>query len=186
MNKLVNGAPSLIGVIAGVWLYSASDICTWAVVLGVFLVALVSMEIGKYVTVKHPRVGMLLIEVWVLSSVCLVAFSTAFIVWLTINSPSWFNVPPEHVDVVTGAFIGAITTYFASAWIDDIANASGIFWPSTQLKNAFKKFQLTGDTEELEAAQLQRVRNGGPEGWGIKSRWQRASILSKYIQRCVG
>lgn len=185
MNKLIDGAPSLIGVIAGVWLYSAENIFSWAVVFGVvFLVAFIFTEIGKHVTVKHPRVGMLFIEVWVLSSVCVVAFSTSLIVWLTINSPSLFNVPPEQLNVVTGAFIGAITTYFASAWTNDIADASGIFWPSTQLKKAFKKFKLTGDTVEVDAAELERVRNNGPEGWGITSRWRRASILSDYVKRC--
>jgi len=183
MNKLINGLPSLLGVIAGVQLYTSDDNCGWLIIALIFLIVFVSMLIGKWITPKHPRAGMLLIEIWILSPICLVAASTAFIVWLSIHSPTWFNVPQDQLKVITGVFIGAITTYFASAWTNDISKGDGYFWPTKQLKEAFLKFKLTGDNKLVDAATADRVRDAGPQGWGIKSRWQRASILSDSLKQ---
>jgi hypothetical protein len=182
MDKAIRGLPSLIGVIAGVKLYTASDFCGWVILSLIFISVFLLMKLGKRLTPKNPRLGMILIELWILSSICIVALSTAFIVWLSIQSSEWFNVPKEEIKIVTGAFIGAITTFFAATWTADISKGNGYFWPTTHLKEAFLSFQLTGDTKFVEAATADRVREGGPKGWGFNSRWQRASILAEYLQ----
>ena len=140
------------------------------------------MQAGIKLIVKYPRIGLCLIEVWILSPYIIISITTALIIWLTIHSPTWFNVPADQGKVISGAFIGAITTYFATVWTKDIADGEGYFWPSTQLKIAFKKFKYTGDRQIVDVVIADRVRDGGPIGWGMISRWQRASLLSKHLE----
>jgi hypothetical protein len=123
---------------------------------------------------------MVLIEFWVLSAACVVALSTFAIVWITAKSPVWFDALGEdEVKIVVGVLVGAVTAFLASAWTKDIAGAQGYFWPTKHLRAFFYQLGITGDSRESDAVHKNRVQGGGPEGWGLLARWQRAVILQK-------
>ncbi|MDR4485711.1 MAG: hypothetical protein R3B95_21385 [Nitrospirales bacterium] len=188
MNKLFNGLPSLIGVIAGIGIYSSKSLLAWAIPVGIIILSYGILRVGKCLVLKCPRTGMLIIESWILSAISVVSMTTAFIIWLTVHSRTWFPVSQDEIDTVSGAFIGAVTAYFAFVWIKDINDTTGPFWPSTHFKQALSKFQLSEliDSKEVDAAFLDRVRNNGPNGWGIKARWGRVLILAEYLKRKTG
>jgi len=186
MSKILTGIPSLLGVVLGVWLYSSDNFAYWFYVLAVFIFSIVFLFIGRYLVKSAPMISVIFIELWVIAPIILVAISTAVIVWITIKSPSWFSGSETEVNAVTGAFIGAITAYLAAAWTDDIASGDGIFWPSTQIKQAFLKFELIGDTLERQAAQDMRVHEKDIEGWGVLASWKRAAILAEYVKKVHG
>ena len=184
---VLRGLPGLLGVLAGIGLYATTLVQPVFCLPILLLVALVVLLLlSRKVFLKHPRLALILLEPWVLSAVCIVALCTELILWLTITSPDWFpELQKPRLDAVTGALIGALTTYLATVWTKDVAESKGPFLPSTQFEQSLardfsKTYHLTGDTIEWEACHAEAVRNG-VKGWGLVSRWKRAKILSDYL-----
>lgn len=169
MNRLLSGLPSLTGVLAGIFIYTSNTWWPWIAPFVVWALSGILLLIGKSLVLKFPKKGEWFFEPWILSAISIVSFTTAFIVWLSINAPTWFNVSKDEIDAVSGAFIGAITAYFAFVWTDDINDTKGRFYPSTQFKQVLLKFPITAETgtpKEVDAAFYDKV-GGGPTGWGF-------------------
>jgi hypothetical protein len=190
VGNAAKGLPGLTGVLLGLLLYSAGGrgVLTAVCVLGSATVLLLA---GRRLLGTRPRLGLALIEVWILAAILVVAFSTAAIVWLTVRSPSWFSLEESQQEALSGALVGGVTAYLALLWTQDIAVGDGFFWPGTQfregLRAAFATHLLTppGDTREYDAIYEERVRSG-ETGWGFRARWQRAGILQRHLRAARG
>ncbi len=186
---VLRGLPGLLGILAGIGLYATPLVQPSFCLPILLLVALVVLLLlSRKVFLKHPRLALILLEPWVLSAVCIVALCTQLILWLTITSPDWFPaLEKPRLDAVTGALIGALTTYLATVWTKDVEESKGPFLPSTQFEKSLavyftKKYKLTGATSEWDACNSDFVLVGRIKGWGFVSRWKRAKILSDYLK----
>ena len=185
--QVVKGVPALLGVMAGVILFSKGEFPDYffpplALLSFLFLLLFLSY----WLVLKLPRISLFLIEIWGISAVCIVAISTEFIFWITINAGKWFVLEKPELDAVSGALVGAITTYLATIWTDDIKNANSPFLASFQFKKLLgdrfsPHYKLKGDCIEVEACHYENVR-GDTSGWGLRARWKRAAIVSRYVQ----
>ena len=191
MSKLLGnagqGLPPLIGVLWGIYLYSSALEKWWLpipVLIGAFLV----MRSGRWLLRHRPMWGCALIELWVAGSISIVALGTMCILWLTVNAGDFLPGTDAENKAVSGALVGAVTAYLAVLWTKDIQAAEGPFWSGTQLKEGLnavfrKKDRVPGgDSLEWEAVWERKVRDDGPVGWGLKSRWWRCRILGRYLR----
>ena len=190
MNAFENatrGLPSLAGVLVGMIAYQHGWLGFCGLLAPITLGGL-ALLVGWGLIGKYPRIGCILIGFWTLSAVSVVAVCTIAIVAVSVNAPAFISLEGREQDAVVGGLVGAITTFLAIAWTNDIEKASGVFWASTQFKNALQSKiapQLdtsNKDTQVWEAVNYDRVQ-GGPRGWGIFARWARARIFSKYFKK---
>lgn len=135
---------------------------------------------------RWPRLALALVELWGLSALLVVALSSAIVLDFTLQASSWFALDKPRLDAVSGALVGAITTYLATVWTDDIKNAKSPFLASVQFKTLLAQhfsphYQLSGDTLVLEACHHDNVRDG-TSGWGLGARWKRAAILAGFLK----
>lgn len=185
--QVVKGFPALLGVMAGVVLFAKVEFPYYffpPLALLSFLFFL--LFLSYWLVLKLPRISLFLIEIWGVSAVCIIAISTECIFWITINAGKWFILEKPELDAVSGALVGAITTYLATVWTDDIKNVNSPFLAGFQFKKLLEDrfsphYKLKGDCIEVEACHDENVR-GGISGWGLRSRWKRAAILSRYVQ----
>jgi hypothetical protein len=182
---ILRALPGLVGVLTGIFLYAQPfGKLSFAAPCGVLLVLVVAFLFSYELFIIYPRVALFLLEPWVLSAVCIIALSTEVVLWLTVTSPSWFALDKSRLDAVTGALVGSITTYLATIWTKDIQDSKGPFLPATQFQfflapHFSNTYKLVGDTPVWHACNSDHV-SAGLTGWGIKSRWRRAKILSDY------
>jgi hypothetical protein len=187
-GKATKGVPSVIGVLWGIFLYVPGVDWAWYLVT-VMVVALFLLWVGRKCLVRYPLIGWILIEFWVLSAISVVALSTAGILWLTVNAPSFFPIREAEQKAVAGALVGAVTAFLAVLWTKDVEEATGPFWPSTQFKKGLSSAFSSapgapaGDTRAWDAVYEERVREQGPAGWGFIARYERALILRKHLQQ---
>jgi hypothetical protein len=198
MKNLFKALPALVGVFAGVLLYvinvSPQQNLTPLIVqlTVVAIVAVAFLIAGNLVMEKYPRLGMILIEFWIVSAITLTAAATFFLIWVTINSPDWFkNLKPDESKAVSGAIVGAITACLGIWFTKDIGEGKGFFTPGYQFKKCIGRVFLKNakkperDTREHDAILYDNVRGTQTEarfeGWGQSSRWKRASILSRHF-----
>jgi lysylphosphatidylglycerol synthetase-like protein (DUF2156 family) len=187
VGNAAKGIPSLLGVLWGIFLYRPGFSWIWQVVLAMVLASLFLFA-GRKVLGKDPVVGWILIELWVLMAIGVVAASTAVILWLTVNAPKYFSFGGPEQEAISGALVGAVTTFLAVLWTKDIEDATGPLWPSTQFKNALSTAFAShseapkGDTRAWEAIYMDRVRQG-PAGWGLIERCERARILREHLRK---
>jgi len=188
LTGVLQGLPGLIGVLAGIALYAKSPVLASIGLPAIFLVSLILvLFLSRKLFISYPRMGLFLLELWVLSAICIVALCTQLILWLTVESPTWFDLDKGRLDAVTGALVGALTTYLATIWTKDVQDSKGPLLASTQFQqflavNFSTSHDLKGDTAEVEACSSDAVRTG-VTGWGFMSRWRRAKILSEYLKR---
>lgn len=181
------GIPALLGVLAGIYLYASNpDAAYYALPLIVLVLVLALLLSGHAVILKSPRLALALMEPWVISAVCITALSTQLILWVTVHAAGWFTLSKTDLDAVSGALVGAITTYLATIWTDDIKKSEGPFLPASQFKKALQSrfsthFGIIGDNLEWEACHSRTLRNG-TTGWGLSARWNRARILDLYVR----
>jgi hypothetical protein len=194
MNSVVGnagkGLPSLIGVLWGISLYRPDllSLFVWLQPVAVIVVAILFLLLGRKVIGHLPLLGWVFLEFWILASISVMAVTTVIILLITIKAQSFFPFGEEERKAISGALVGAITTYLAILWTKDIQDASGFFWPSTQFKNAlssaFNSHPLKPNTPEMDAVYEERVHaSGGPIGWGLRERFKRARILQEYLKR---
>jgi len=192
MSKLLGnagqGLPPLVGVLWGIYLYSSALENWWLpvpVIVGAFLV----MRIGRCLLHYNPLLGCALIELWVAASVSIVALGTMLVLWLSVHAGDFLQGTAAEKKAVSAALVGAVTAYLAVLWTKDIQASEGSLWSGTQLKEglsaAFEKEdrQPEADSREWDAVWENRVRCGGPVGWGLKSRWWRCGILGRYLKK---
>ncbi|WP_156858164.1 hypothetical protein [Salegentibacter sp. T436] len=179
--KILTGIPALFGVASGILLYINWDKNLIFYLLIPVFFATLCLLIGKSIFLINPLFSMLLIEFWILLPICVVAITTALIFWITIFLPDFLDLSENSSDMIIGAFIGAITTFLSTAFMKNISDGEGFFFPTYHLKKAFNKVKLTGDNVEIEATYAFRTRNG-IVGWDIISRWKRSKIIYKYLK----
>ena len=82
---------------------------------------------------------------------------------------------------------GSTLVYAALAWTNNIEDADGYFWPSTQFKKAIQAVydelpdKPLNDTKVYEAMFLDTVRDYGPIGWDFAARRIRARVLAGFL-----
>lgn len=187
LASALRGLPALAGVMLGVYLF-ASPLkgATGLPMVALIFLALL-LGIANRVFNEHPFLGAALLEPWTLAAVALVATFTGIVLWMTVNLEALVGLPPTEAKAVSGALVGAFTTYAATAWIKDIQDANGLFVTSGQAKLHFKGFashhQLVGDSVALELCQEEKVvtKEARVEGWGWKARRQRARLLQQFL-----
>jgi lysylphosphatidylglycerol synthetase-like protein (DUF2156 family) len=187
LAKLLRGAPALIGVLVGIALYAQPAFGQPAPTLpAVLLIAVAALRHwSQHAFERHPRLAMVLLEPWSLAAVCAVALSTQFLLWFALMAPSLFQQTGEEAKLLSGALVGAVTTFLATAWTKDVQDAEGPLLPATQFKAFARTFleqhQIVGDRVEVEAADADKVPGKNISGWGFKARWQRAGVLGEYL-----
>ena len=190
-SSAITGLPALIGVVLGVKLYADG----WGFapyIVAPLVVAFLALGIGRAAMPRAPRIGWLLIELWILSAVAVTSLATALIMWVTLDASltrlidvSKFNA--DKLKTLSGAFVAAVSTYVALVWTKDIGDAKGFFWPSTQFKSAIGKAfesldpEPAGTTEVFQAAYQDVVQGHGNLGWSLPARRTRAGILADYL-----
>ncbi len=184
----LRGLPALAGVLLGVYLFAIPfKGATGLPMIAIIGLALL-MGIARSLFNAEPVLGLLLTEPWTLAAVALVATVTAALLWMTVNLETLVGLPATEAKAVSGALIGAFTTFAATAWIKEIQDANGLFVASGQAKLLFKKFAthhtLVGDTVARELCEKDKVvaKDIDVEGWGLKARWQRALLLKKFLK----
>lgn len=175
------GLPAILGVMTGIILYPRFNVWLVLIYVAIFLLAWISLKLGEHTISSNPMVGWCLIELWICSTIPITAFTTMGILYLTINSPSYFSSPDkETIAALSSALVGAATAFFALLWTKDIAESDGDFSPRTKFKAAIQKsFQHLNPTtnrKKWEAVYNDTVR-GGPSGWDLSARYERARIL---------
>lgn len=188
LGNATQGLPPLVGVVGGIAIYSSAGELWWLPAL-IFFGSLGPLLIGKKIVGKTPRLGCGLLELWVASSVSLIALSTMLVLWLTVNASDFIGGDENRQQAISGALVGAVTAYLAILWVKDIQESKGPFWTGTQVKAAiqhsFKDAPRApaADTLEWEAVWAERVRNNGPSGWSLAARWGRCNILARYLRK---
>lgn len=182
------GLPALAGVLLGVYLFAIPfKGATGLPMLAIIGLALL-LGIARRLFNAQPVLGLLLTEPWTLAAVALVSTVTAAVLWMTVNLEALVGLPATEAKAVSGALIGAFTTFAATAWIKEIQDANGLLVASGQARLLFKKFAthhgLVGDTVVLELCEKDKVvaKDIDVEGWGFKARRQRASLLQKWLK----
>jgi hypothetical protein len=187
LASALRGLPALAGVMLGVYLYAIPFKGATGLPMVAMIVLVLLLVIANRMFNQRPRLGAALLEPWTLASVALVATFTGLVLWLTVNLEALLGLPPTQAKAVSGALIGAFTTYAATAWIKDIQEANGLFVTSGQAQLHFKNFAthhgLVGDSVALELCQEETVttKDGKVEGWGWKARRQRARLLQQFL-----
>ncbi len=188
LASALRGLPALAGVLLGVYLFACPlKHAIWLPLLALAVLALL-LSIAQGVFNERPALGLALTEPWTLAAVALVATVTGAVLWMTVNLEALVGLPATEAKAVSGALIGAFTTFAATAWIKEIQDANGLFVASGQAKLLFKKFALhhgqKGDNVVLELCEKDKVvaKDIEVEGWGLKARWQRAVLLRKWLK----
>ncbi len=186
-GNAARGLPALVGVLWGIFLYEPDPV-QFLYPFGALLLAVIILRLGRAVIGRWPLLGWALIELWIIAAISVMAIGTVAVLWLTVNSPDWFPLDEPERKALSGALVGAVTTYIAVLWTKEIQDASGTFWPGTQFKSAVRSafdeqhpHVPDGDTRARDAIDEDKVRQG-PEGWGFAARLQRANILAKHLK----
>lgn len=186
-GNAARGLPALIGVLWGISLYQPGLRDSWYPLVALVL-AVIVLVLGRAAMGRWPILGWLLIELWTIAAISLMAIGTVFVLWLTVNSPDWFPLDEPERKAISGALVGAVTTYIAVLWTKEIQDASGTFWPGTQFRNAVRSafgpnhpYAPAGGSRAREAIDEDRVKQG-PEGWGFTARLERAKILAGHLK----
>lgn len=191
-GRAARGLPALLGVVLGILVYYVGR--QGVIVVGCVIVAVVLMRMAATMKAStRPRVALLLIEAWILLAVALTALSTSAVLWLSLSLPSLIVDDKETVNAVTGAMVGAVSAYFAGLWTKEIAEVGGPFSPGVVfqavLEAAFKHSKKVPPSSSIayQAIYFPRVDSGpdgsGPNGWGLKARWDRARLISEYLRQ---
>jgi hypothetical protein len=185
-GNAARGLPALIGVLWGIYLYTPDWSRFWYPFV-TLVVARIFLGLGRAAMGRWPLLGWMLIELWIVAAISVMALGTVAVLWLTVNSPNWFPLDEPERKAISGALVGAVTTYIAVLWTKEIQDGSGPFWPGTQFRSAVRSAFADparvpkGDTRARDAIDEDRVREG-LEGWGLSARLQRARILGDHLK----
>jgi hypothetical protein len=188
LASALRGLPALVGVVLGVYLFASPlKYAIWLPLLALAVLSVV-LSIAHGVFNERPMLGLALTEPWTLTAVALVATLTGIVLWMTVNLETLVGLPATDAKAVSGALIGAFTTFAATAWIKEIQEANGLFVASGQAKLHFQGFaahhKLIGDNVARELCESETAVAKGIEvkGWGMTARWQRARMLQAFLK----
>jgi hypothetical protein len=189
LSKVVSGLPAFLGVCVGIRTYE-NRWPFFAIIMFALAVAVMFLLIGRSIIHRHPLRARWLIEFWIVSAICMVAFATSAALWAALSplSPLLADVAGQERDTISATFIGAVTAYFAFAWTKEIGEARGFFWPSTQFKSALEAagsrlpVKLPMDSSTTDAVFNNHIQGEGVEGWSFKARGVRARIVAQWIR----
>ena len=137
LTGVLRGLPALVGVLAGILLYARPPVQpSFALPILLLFALVLALLLSRKAFTSYPRISLVLLEPWVLSAVCVVALCTLLILWLTVASPMFFALDKPHLDAVTGALVGALTTYLATVWTKDVEDSRGPLLPRTQFQQS--------------------------------------------------
>jgi hypothetical protein len=189
LGNASKGLPALLGVMLGIRSYTGGSSWIWGCI-AMILAAAVLMRLGRAMMHRWPRVGRWLIEVWVLAAIGVAALAAAFILWLGLAPlPAFIGIAgsDDAKKAISGAFVGAVTTYVALVWTKDVSDATGYFWPSAQFKvgmsEAYEAManKPAGGSATSETMFEDTVTGHGGLGWGFHARGIRAGILADFL-----
>jgi hypothetical protein len=191
LASVATGLPALLGVLGGILILVGTR-GAWLVAFGGLVLACIFLLFGRLTIGRFPILGFVLIQMWILAAISVMALGTAGVLWLTIHAPEWFGgASDDRKEALSGALMGAVTAYLALLWTEDISAGEGPFWPSTQFRSALSTAfsnhtrRPNHDTREYDAIFLDRVRAGGPSGWGFTARLERAKIIRAHLKSPV-
>jgi hypothetical protein len=187
LTTSAKGLPSLVGVMWGALaLGNAWSISTNAAVLGGGLAV---GWIGRRTVKRAPLLALLLMDLSIVATIAIVSFCTWTVLALaTTTLPLFPARPADQQKALSGALVGALTTYFALVWTKDIADGTGPLWPSNQFKAAIGHAFSTGshvpDRASLAYSAIfeDRVPAKNINGWGYGARWSRAWIIHDFVK----
>jgi len=185
------GLPALLGVVLGLRLYMGG-LC-W--VGGALLAALAcgaAVWAGRAQLRRRPRLGCWLIDAAYVLAILVTALGTALVAWVVLNTPlsalgDTTGLSEDAEKHLKGAFAGAVSTYVAVAWLKEIGDAKGAFWPSTHFRAgmaaAYERLnpKPASDTAAWEAIFSDTVTGHGNLGWDRAARHARAAILAAFL-----
>ena len=189
-RALLQGLPSVLGVLGGIVLYTTEAVYPmWLVPTAAYAAALLLLGTAWCLVTKHPRAAILLAETWVVSAVCVTALITQLLLWVAASAGVWTGASADEQDAVKGALVGALAAYFTGAWLKEIQESKGPLLPGGQCRSLLSRFgthhNITGDTAYQEACFEEEVRQVGRRarivGWSIRSRWGRACWCARYL-----
>ncbi len=157
LEKAAVGLPALLGVILGIWTFTGGS--AWLVsCLLLILVGFGLKQFGKAMMHQWPQVGARLIEFWILAAIGAMAVATSFIIWISLNPPLEFLgdtiTDAETKKAISGAFVGAVTTYVALVWTKDISAHRDIFGRARSSKTLCAKPMTTSRTNRKRVAKF--------------------------------
>ena len=190
-SGFLRGVPGALGVVGGIWLYGQEPVyLKWVVPVVVLFAATMACLIARSIVTKVPRVALTLTECWVVATLAVAALFTHFVLYLTVSA-SFFNLQGDELTAIKGALVGALSTYFASAWVVEMNHSKGLLVPgglySRFLLHFSLHYELNVQCNERERAACvsETVPNSDIEGWGFRSRWNRARICAEYLNRKI-
>lgn len=183
---IAKGLPPLSAVVIGVLLY-VRYVPWWLPLAGIFVGAVV-LRLGRFLLPRAPVFGNLAISLWILAGIGFMAAGAASLLWLGMALPLRFaQLHGDESKAVVAALTSALTTFAGVVITKDMEQGTGPFWPATKFKklasSVFSQATLAPprDTKEWDAVYEDRVRGGGPIGWGFRSRHARAKIFELHL-----
>jgi hypothetical protein len=183
------GFPSLAGVVWGVMALGDG----WSIIVNVecLIAGLFVGWLGRTIIGRAPLTGLFLIDLSIVATSAIVSISTWLVLLASMKAPTFFQTTsPDELKALTGALVGALTTYFAFVWTKDIADGTGPLWPSSQFRTAVRTAFSTGahvptaagNRRVYDTVFADRVTTDRIEGWSYGARWKRAWILHDYLR----
>lgn len=193
-NTLV-GLPALLGVLLGLAIYVNGETYI-PIAAGLLVLPLCLTAIGHISMHRQPKLARWLIESCIFSAAAAVAFGTAIVAWVSLESPLLKILDLEaftsdEQKTLSGVFIGAVTSFLALVWMKDIGEGKGFFWPSTQFQSAigaaYRRLKPEpGGTSTVYQASFEPAIDGhGMQGWGFGARAIRAAVFQAHLDSPV-
>ena len=182
----LRGLSGAIGVVAGVLLYAKVPEpvwLLWGLPFFVLVASAMMLAIAYWLVIRNPRLSCFFAECWVLSGIAITAGVSLTILYITVSG-SWFDLRHDKLNAVKGALIGAMSAYFAGAFLDEINTTKGMLSPSgaySRLLERFATFHCLAQNKYFEACCSDLVTNTDIKGWGFCSRWRRAVICEEFL-----
>lgn len=186
VSRFAKGLSALIGVVLGIAIYY-EGMPLLIVTIGLALLAVAGRGLARALVGVRPTIAANVIEVWALLGMALTGLSTSAVLWLSLYFPTVLTGGEAEVTAVSGALVGAITTYFATVWTKEVQGGDGPFTTGaafkTVLRSAFEghKHPPTRMSLAYKAIYDDRVPEG-PRGWNWPSRRKRAKIIAAYYE----
>lgn len=188
-SSVTRGIPALTGVFWGVsvsgrsMLLQASPLAT----LGLAMCAVTATR--WFIGPRNMHLTRWLLELCAVAATAAVATSTQVILWVATRVAT--STPPQTGgttdSVIPGILVGAVTTYFATLWTDEIQKGEGVFsagWHFREaLRDYFGRAQHSVHAAESVYPWIWKERvDQSTNGWGFSARGARATKIAAYVR----
>jgi hypothetical protein len=201
-KKSIPAALALLGVLAGIGMYIGGRPIV-AIVIGLGIISVILLGVGRSLFWSHPRLARCLIEAWILSPFAVAACLSALAVFAILqldasalirSSLDTTGTDPTKIDDVATLIKGSVSGFFAIVLTKDIWEGNGTFSVATQFESASRsastqlnpilqgRASLTPDQqvdlERLIDALVNPVApNDTINGWEFRARGKRAAVI---------